>query len=148
MSIKNNTASLRELLEAVNNLPNAGSGENLDAEISTQTDIISEQDAKIAELAEVLAGKAGVGGNVETCEVRVNSPDMFIHYVDENQTLRLGFNDEIHKVAKNTIMICGLGEGTAVTFSGGITRQYTLTDGEDNFIVVYVSDDGAIDLEL
>lgn len=56
MSIKNNTTSLQSLLEQVNSLPEA---ENLDTELSAQTTLIAEQDAKIAELAQVLAGKAG-----------------------------------------------------------------------------------------
>lgn len=56
MSIKNNTTSLQSLLEAVNALPEV---ENLDTELSTQANLISEQDAKIAELADILAGKAG-----------------------------------------------------------------------------------------
>ena len=38
-------------------------GENLDAEVSAQAEIISEQDSKIAQLAEILAGKAGGSGN-------------------------------------------------------------------------------------
>jgi hypothetical protein len=75
MSIKTNTTSLQDLLERVNELPKA---ENLDTEISTQTELISEQDAKIAELAQVLAGKAGGGSSsYNTCIVTINSEDSF-----------------------------------------------------------------------
>ena len=57
MSISNNTQKLQSLMDKINALPEA---ENLDEEISTQETLISEQDAKIAELAEILAGKASV----------------------------------------------------------------------------------------
>ena len=68
MSILNNTTALQNeqtelqnLLASVNALPEAGSGgENLDAEISAQETLISEQDAKITELAEILSSKASV----------------------------------------------------------------------------------------
>ena len=53
--LKQNTTTIQELLDAINNLPEA---ENLDTELSTQAILLSEQDAKIAELAQVLAGKA------------------------------------------------------------------------------------------
>lgn len=72
MSIKNNTALLNSLLEQANNLPNK---ENLDEELTTQNALLSEQDAKIAELAEVLAGKASGGGEspIETCKLTVKN---------------------------------------------------------------------------
>ena len=60
MSIKNNITSLQSLLEQVNALPEA---ENLDEELTTQSTLLSEQDAKIAELADILAGKAAGSGN-------------------------------------------------------------------------------------
>jgi hypothetical protein len=56
--LKQNTTTIQELLDTINTLPTA---ENLDTELSAQTTLISEQDAKIAELAQVLAGKAGGG---------------------------------------------------------------------------------------
>lgn len=59
MSIKNNITSLQSLLEKVNALPEATDGENLDVEISTQENLLAEQDAKIAELAQVLTSKSG-----------------------------------------------------------------------------------------
>ena len=46
--------------------------ENLDGEITAQNTLISEQDAKIAELAEILSSKASGGSDVvETCTVRL-----------------------------------------------------------------------------
>ena len=63
MSIKNNTALLNSLLEQVNNLPEATGGvEDLTAELSAQATLIAEQDEKIAELGEILSGKAGSSG--------------------------------------------------------------------------------------
>lgn len=42
-------------------------------ELNTQSNLISEQDAKIAELAQVLAGKAGGGGMSFPYKVTVNA---------------------------------------------------------------------------
>lgn len=102
MSIKDNTTSLQELLSIANNLPvntslpeltNEGtesdlmSGKELigsdgktvvtgtfsiDDELSTQEDLISEQSAKIAELAQILNGKATGGVSIETCTVDIS----------------------------------------------------------------------------
>lgn len=83
MSIKTNTISLQSLLEQVNALPEA---ENLDAEISTQTTLLSEQDAKIAELAQVLADKtSGSTSSIEVCNVQVGftSYDIYATVYDE-----------------------------------------------------------------
>ncbi len=71
MSIKQNITSLQNLLEQVNSLPEV---ENLDTEISTQSTLLSEQDAKIAELAEILAGKTCVSP-VELCLVQFQISD-------------------------------------------------------------------------
>jgi hypothetical protein len=73
MSIKQNITSLQNLLEQVNALPDAGVAENLDAELNTQTTLLSEQDAKIAELAQVLAGKAGGGScNLNVANITID----------------------------------------------------------------------------
>ena len=40
--LTNNTTNLQNILEAVNDLPSAGSGENLDTEISEQASLISQ----------------------------------------------------------------------------------------------------------
>lgn len=69
MSIKTNTISLQNLLDAVNALPEASNSENLDVEISTQATLLSEQDAKIAELAEILASKASGGSGDGYAEI-------------------------------------------------------------------------------
>lgn len=59
--------------------------ENLDTELSTQATLLSEQDAKIAELAEVLATKAGGGAALETASVFVNLlNDTALKYIGEN----------------------------------------------------------------
>lgn len=111
MSIKNNTTSLQSLLEMVNSLPEA---ENLDTEILTQTTLLSEQDAKIAELAQVLAGKAGGGGgsnsgNIETITVDCSTiprpaPESEIIYLDGTMTLRReNLSRSVYTIAKNTI---------------------------------------------
>lgn len=74
MSIKNNTISLQSLLDKVNALPEATVAENLDTELDTQATLLSEQDAKIAELAEILSGKAGGGSgsiSYDTCTISI-----------------------------------------------------------------------------
>lgn len=62
MSIKNNTTTLQTILNTIANLPEAG--EDLDKELSTQETLLLVQHEKIAELTEILAGKAS-GGSKE-----------------------------------------------------------------------------------
>lgn len=64
--LKQNTTTIQELLDTINSLPTA---ETLDTELNAQSNLISEQDAKIAELAQVLAGKAGGDSKVKMIEV-------------------------------------------------------------------------------
>lgn len=55
-------------------------GENLDAEIAAQNDLIAAQNAKIAELAEVLASKASGGSSnpsIETCTITVTRDESY-----------------------------------------------------------------------
>jgi hypothetical protein len=98
MSIQNNTVLLNTLLEKVNNLPEATTQEDLTAEIAAQNDIIAEQDAKIAELAEVLAGKASGSGNVkcDTCTVKITANSMIyaVAYLtsDDNGNISVALN--------------------------------------------------------
>lgn len=71
MSIKQNITNLQNLLAQVNALPEA---ENFDIEISTQSTLLSEQDTKIAELAEILNSKATSGGiSIKTCTVNIST---------------------------------------------------------------------------
>lgn len=118
MSIKNNIANLQNLLETVNALPEASNGENLEAEISTQATLLSEQDAKIAELAQVLAGKAGSGsGNLNTANITVNiSYGTTFRYIgpDGPVTLSSRFGNEIIQVVIPSIcFIRSANDGTA-----------------------------------
>lgn len=81
--LQNNTLELQNILETINNLPNnSSSSENLDAEISTQQTLIAEQDAKIAELAQVLVSKAGSSeNNFKTAEITIQSSSRIISVV-------------------------------------------------------------------
>lgn len=76
MSLNTNITNLQEILDKVNNLPSSEPQENLEEELNTQSALISEQNAKIAELAEVLANKAsGSSGQdikYDTCTVSIN----------------------------------------------------------------------------
>lgn len=71
--LQTNLTNLQAILNNINNLPETGT-ENLDTEISTQSTLLSEQEAKIAELAQVLAGKAGgENGNLNVANIIVNA---------------------------------------------------------------------------
>lgn len=85
-NLNNNTAKLEALLATVNALPDAGVQENLNNEISTQTALLADQGAKIAELTEILSNKASGGNasggngfedNTDTCDIQITS-DYFI----------------------------------------------------------------------
>jgi hypothetical protein len=108
MSIKQNITSLQSLLEQVNALPNT---ENLDNEIQTQSTLLSEQDAKIAELAEVLANKAGGGSaSYDTCTVDISTDGTIykIAYltVDDNGVIDFRF-ETTPFYTKTITCICG-----------------------------------------
>ena len=89
MSIKNNTTLLQNILEAVNTLPEA---ENLDTELNAQNNLISEQDAKIAELAQVLADKAGGGSEQPTL---INFTLLYCNK-DNPETINLQSDDKLN----------------------------------------------------
>lgn len=75
MSLNTNITNLQEVLNKVNTLPTA---ENLEDELDFQSILISEQNAKIAELANILANKAGGSSGqdikYDTCTIYL-SPD-------------------------------------------------------------------------
>lgn len=112
--LKQNTTTIQELLNTINSLPEA---ENLDTEISTQSTLLSEQDAKIAELAQVLAGKAGgsSGTNVETYTGTVSNnwhlgETATVYYTDSSMTIQMfdvdgnKTDNKVIEVAKNTVI--------------------------------------------
>lgn len=69
MSLNTNITNLQEVLDKVNTLPNT---ENLEDELNSQSALISEQNTKIAELANVLANKVN-NKNIkyDTCTVSI-----------------------------------------------------------------------------
>jgi hypothetical protein len=73
-AVRNRTGESGDLTigEIISGINGIEGGENLDTEIAAQNAIIAEQDAKIAELAEVLASKAGGSGNMTTADVLIN----------------------------------------------------------------------------
>lgn len=72
MSLNTNITNLQEVLNKVNTLPSA---ENLEDELNSQSALILEQNAKIAELADILADKAsGSSGQdikYDTCTISI-----------------------------------------------------------------------------
>lgn len=138
MSIKTNTASLQNLLDAVNNLPEA---ENLDSEISTQTTLISEQGAKIAELAEILSSKASGGAsNVPmvsvtiTDEVGMNGA----YYFDENSTLQ-----NVVETTTTVRALCGIVFTRTPSESITVSGNYILSNELIN-AVRFLEDGGTV----
>lgn len=99
--LQRNTATIQSLINKINTLPedtSSSSSENLDDEISTQTVLLSEQEAKIAELAEILADKASgnSGDSPNLCDVSLkaylpwgDSPscEIFIYTTFENSKI-------------------------------------------------------------
>ncbi len=90
MSLNTNITNLQEILDKVNTLPSA---ENLENELNSQSILISEQNAKIAELANVLANKAGGGSGKDietcTCTIYLESPTMNTTFYYVNSDLEL-----------------------------------------------------------
>lgn len=90
MSLNTNITNLQEILNKVNTLPDA---ETLEDELNSQSALISEQSAKIAELAQVLAGKAGSyesSGGSSIISVTITD-DAYInggYYIDENNKVK------------------------------------------------------------
>lgn len=72
MSLNTNITNLQEILDKVNNLPNSEPQESLEEELNAQSILLEEQNAKITELAEALANKAG-NKNIkyDTCSVAI-----------------------------------------------------------------------------
>lgn len=109
--LKQNTTTIQELLNTINNLPEA---ENLDTEISTQTTLLSEQDTKIAELAQVLAGKAGGADQVsyDTCTVSITADGGWLYgycatcFDGENIIYKHAFSNNLGNIIIEDV-ICG-----------------------------------------
>lgn len=111
LSIKNNTTIIQDLLEQVNSLPEA---ESLDTEILTQSTLLSEQDAKIAELAQVLAGKASNSeNNFKTAEITIQSPSQTIISVVYTDVENMVPTAKYLYVAGESIVITAL-QGTSI----------------------------------
>lgn len=70
MSLNTNITNLQEILNKVNTLPSA---ENLEDELNSQSTLIAEQNAKIAELAEALANKQASVKKYDTCTIGITS---------------------------------------------------------------------------
>ena len=75
-NLSTNTASLQDILEKVNALPNAG--EDVTAETETYTELLTDLEAAVDALPD-----AGSGSSVETCSVRI--------YTTKSSTALLGY---------------------------------------------------------
>lgn len=85
-------------------------------EVSSQTTLISEQDAKIAELAQVLAGKAGGGSSTasyDTCTVNITTPAGVLYgycatcFEEGNVVYKHEYNSANLGMVTITNVICG-----------------------------------------
>ena len=94
-NLTNNTSELRDILAAVNALPDAGSGapaEDLTAEIEAQAALIEEQAGQIEELLTVLDEKAA-GVVAEMCAVSVSFPYLAIGSLYRSTVARISYLD-------------------------------------------------------
>lgn len=95
MSLNTNITNLQEILDKVNNLPSNKPQENLEEELNAQTILLEEQNAKIAELANILANKTGGGSGKDietcTCTIHLESPTMSTTFYYVNSDLELSF---------------------------------------------------------
>ena len=87
----NNTTSLNEVLEAIQNKA-AGGGEDVTAEVTEYTNKIASLESAVASLETELANKASGGsGDIETCNLmidfsaKVNSAAIGCDIIDENE---------------------------------------------------------------
>jgi hypothetical protein len=145
-NILNNTTSLQEVLEV---LQTKAAGENLDEEISTQSTLITEQDAKLAELAEILSNKAAATPTLQNKTVTPTSATQNIIADSGYDGLsRVTVNGDENLVAENIksgVSIFGV-EGNAetggssdgdntvsITISGAMTRGF---DADGNSLSV------------
>lgn len=71
--LQSNNTDLQAILNTINNLPEASSGEDVTAETTAYTTKLASLETAIAALETELAGKAsgGSGGSVETCTVSI-----------------------------------------------------------------------------
>lgn len=147
MSIKNNIISLQDLLDQANALPEA---ENLDTEISTQTELISEQDVKIAELARVLAGKASGDSSVsyDTCTVSVATIEGQLYsycatcFDGENIVYKYNFSDSNLGDTTITGVICGSPISITCKVTNGILdydENLTLVGKQNSIGAIFIA---------
>lgn len=111
MSLNTNITNLQEVLNKVNTLPSA---ENLKDELNSQSALISEQNAKIAELANVLANKAGnKNTKYDTCTISIKpiSGSLFGYCMTcfDDEKVVQKYNFSISNLGNVTIsdVICG-----------------------------------------
>lgn len=111
MSLNTNITNLQEILDKVNTLPSA---ENLENELNSQSALISEQNAKIAELANVLANKAGnKNTKYDTCTISIKpiSGSLFGYCMTcfDDEKVVQKYNFSISNLGNVTIsdVICG-----------------------------------------
>lgn len=143
MSILNNTTALQNeqtelqsLLASVNALPE---GENLDAEISAQETLISEQDAKITELAEILSSKASVSYPTLSNPATAENLQEGYQLIDESGNVVTGTHvcSGGGAVETCTVTITGMPEVDIMYYSNG-SEFVEHSDGvfpEDSFTV-------------
>lgn len=145
VNLQTKNSKLQSILNTINALPDAGeAGENLDEEITTQTTLLSEQDAKIAELAEVLAGKAaGSGGTSNTIKVTVqNNYGGVVNYWDAE-----GISKEVNGGTTQTVDVL---HGTLYYPSAEVgsicNGDYVIGTLIGAKIIIFLSDGGTLQI--
>lgn len=116
--LQSNNTDLQGVLEL---LQTKAVGENLNEEISTQTALLLEQDAKIAELAEILTSKASgsdSSDSIQTCTVTLtafNYIGLIGYTVYENNSI-VTYSTDSATIGSNTIIMNNVICGSAIFF--------------------------------
>lgn len=132
-NLNNNTTQLEALLAKVNTLPEASAAEDLEAELITQENLISQLGTILNSKA---SGGTGGNGNVDICTVTIDNEIYYAHWelfysclIDGKVELvatDLGFESKIlENVIKNSYITVKIdsydGSISSSTFSGGVS---------------------------
>ena len=136
MNLSNNTTSLQNILDTINNLPNAG--ENLDAELSTQ-------DTLIAAIMTALEGKSA-GGAKKTVSITMDcSPGGNARYYDADGKFNVVYAGESRtaEVLGGIVKYAyGVVESVTGDYVKGSTNGTTYVFFSDGGLIRVASDQG------
>lgn len=152
MALADNKAKIQALLDAINALPEAGTGgEDVSAETAEYTELLTDLETAIDALPDAGSG----GGSMETCAVTVNftggaagygeSGECVIHYANGTEAVT------ITATADSTVIDALKGSLLVITLQAGLNMLGNCTTNTINLIlnaqsvlVFHVPDSGTI----